>query len=430
KDMFDILKRRSIVILVILILTTAIGGAFSALLNQQEYSSTTSLLVGEEKEVRVDSEDPIDDDTEGEVEPVYETIVVYGNATVSKQATSLYNEIMQRKDLLEGVIDELGLDISTGQLRSSTTMEVPSDSGIIEITVKGIDLHNADEIANRMAKGFMELVFEITEVENMQVMNYGNKPRITNTQNIKLNTSISAMLGLMMGIFLAFIMEYLDDRLRTADDIENKLGLEVIGEVFDNSKAYEAFRTIRTNIQFSNKFKDKKVLVVATSASDEESIGLSLDLSKIMAEGNRKVLLVDSDLRAPKLHEKLGLSNEAGLSNVLLGTDDLDKVLNFGQENPNLHILTSGPMREDIIELLSGDKIKDLLMKAKDRYDYIILNSHPIHHITDSVALSALADGVILALTAGVTREGEAEAAKKALDRIEANIIGVLLNRA
>jgi|GEM_PF-948682 len=429
KDMFEILKRRSTIILVIFILTTAIGGAFSVILNEQEYSSTTSLLVGEEKEVRVDPAEPVDEDLDEEIEPTYETIIVYGDATVSKQASSLYNEIIQRKDLLDGVIDKLDLNMSTAKLRRSITMEIPSDSGLIEITVRGINLHNANEIADEVAKGFMDLVFEITEVENMQVMNYASKPVMVNTQNIKLNISISAVLGLMVGIFLAFIMEYLDDRIRTAEDLEKKLGLEVIGEVVDNSKAHEAFRTIRTNIQFSNRFRNKKALVVATSSPDEESMELSFHLSNIMAEGSNKVLLVDSDLKDPKLHDRLGLSNEKGLSNVLLGNVDLDKALITHKENENLHILPSGPAQEKAAELLSSDKMKGLLSQLKDRYDYIVFNSHPIHHITDSVALSALADGVMLIVTSGATREGEVEAAKKALEKVEANIVGTLLNR-
>lgn len=426
KDMFQILKRRFTIILATFLLITILGGAFSFLLNKQEYSSTTSLLVGEEKEVIVEPKDPEEEDSE----PVYETTIVYGDTIISKQASSLYNEIIARRDLLEDVINSLNLNISVGQLKNSITMEIPPDSGIIEITVTGITMSNADEIVNEIAKGFMELVFEITEVENIRVMNTANRPIVSNTQNIKLNIAISAVLGIMIGIFLAFIMEYLDDRIRTIDNVEERLKLEVIGEVPNAPHASEALRTIRTNIQFSSKFKDKKTLVITSPVLDNDNTKLSSDLSNIIAEGNKKVLLIDSDLRNPSLHEKLKISNDKGLSNVLLGNADLEESLNAFQENKNLHILTSGPAQEKPAELLSGDEMKGFLSIVKDKYDYIILNSHPIGEITDSIALSALADRVILVLSSGVTREKDVEVAKKALEKVGANIVGALLNQA
>lgn len=433
KDMFQILKRRFTIILATFLLITIAGGAFSFLLNEEEYSSTTSLLVGQEKEVKIEPTEPqnpaLDPEDDEYVEPEYETIIVYGDTVISNQAKNLYSEIITRKDLLEGVIASLDLDVSVNQLKNSISLEIPENSGTVEIEVRGIGMTRTDQIANAVADRFMELVFEITEIENIRVMDFASSPRVSNTQNIKLNMAISGVLGLMLGIFLAFIIEYIDDRIRTVENVEKALKLEVIGEIPNTAQSIEAFRTIRTNIQFSTRFKDKKTLVI-TSPMLDKNTKLTCDLSSIIAEASKKVLLIDSDLRKPSLHEEFKISNKKGLSNILLEDANLEETLNVDQENKNLHILTTGSAQRNPAELLSGDEMKDFLSTVKDKYDYIILKAHPIDDLADSIALSALADGVILVVNSGITREKDAKAAKKALEKVGANIVGTLLNKA
>lgn len=308
-------------------------------------------------------------------------------------------------------------------------MNIPPNSGTVEISVRGVTMTKADKIADKVAKKLMELTFEITEIENIRVMDYASKPKVSNTQNIKLNTAIASVLGIALGSFLALVMEYLDDRIRTVKNAEKKLKLDVIGEIPDSPQSAEILRTIRTNIQFSDKFKDKKTLVMTSPTGDQDNTKLVGELSNIIAEGNKKVLLIDADLRNPSLHEQFKIANKKGLSNILLGDLDLEESLNIYENNNNLHILTSGSVEERPGELLSGDKMKDLLSKVKGRYDYIILNAHSINGLADSIGLSALADGVILVLNAGKTRQGDAEDAKRALEMVQANIIGSLLKQ-
>ncbi len=428
KDIFKIFKRNSIIILTTFLLVTILGGTFSILLNKKEYTSTTFLLVGEKKEIGIKPTIPVKGLKDDEFsEYMYGTTIVYGDTVISGQASSLYNEIIQREDLLESVIDNLNLNVSAAQLRNSTTMKIPAGSGIIEITVKGITMSNVDEIVDEIAKNFMKLAFEITGIENIRVMNHGNNPTVSNTQNIRRNIAISSILGLVLGVFLAFVMEYLDNKVRTAGGIETRLDLEVLGEIDSSFKDLEDLRIIRTNIQFSNKFDDGKTLVITSPISDYDNTRLSFNLSNIMAEGNKKVILIDSDLRNPSLHEELKLSNEKGLSNILLNDVNLEECLSVYQENKNLHILTAGSAFNNAIGLLPGDGMEKFLSNTKDKYDYIILNSHPINQISDSVALSAVADGVILILNLGITKEKDVKATRKALDKVGANILGAIL---
>lgn len=428
KDIFKIFKRNSIIILATFLLVTILGGTFSILLNKKEYTSTTFLLVGEKKEIGIKPTISVKGLKDDEFpEYMYGTTIVYGDTVISGQASSLYNEIIQREDLLESVIDNLNLNVSAAQLRNSTTMKIPAGSGIIEITVKGIRMSNVDEIVDEIAKNFMKLAFEITGIENIRVMNHGNNPTVSNTQNIRRNIAISSILGLVLGVFLAFVMEYLDDKVRTAGGIETRLDLEVLGEIDSSFKDLEDLRIIRTNIQFSNKFDDGKTLVITSPISDYDNTRLSFNLSNIMAEGNKKVILIDSDLRNPSLHEELKLSNEKGLSNILLNDVNLEECLSVYQENKNLHILTAGSAFNNAIGLLPGDGMEKFLSNTKDKYDYIILNSHPINQISDSVALSAVADGVILILNLGITKEKDVKATRKALDKVGANILGAIL---
>ena len=422
-ELFKVLKRRFAIILIIFIAATALGGGISVLLNEQEYASTTSLLVGREKEVLVEEAE------DEEAEPVYETTIEYGDATISKQAASFYDEIINSKDVLEEVIDSLNLDISVGNLRKNISMDIPSESSVIKITFKNKTVANANTVVDEVTKVFMNTVFEMTEIENIKVMNYANEPVVTNTQNTKLNTAVSMVLGLMLGVLVAFIMEYMDDRIRTADNVEKKLDLEVIGQLTDQSHIREDLKAIRTNIQFSNRFKGKKALVITSPQENRAIVNLGSDLSNIIAENDKKVLIIDANLRNPGIHKHFNISNDRGLSNILQEDIDIGEGLNIYSENKNLHILTTGNMLENPTEQLSGDRIKELLSNLYDKYDYMILNSYPIDEVTDSVALSAVADGVILALKSNESKEKDIENAKRALNKVNANIIGVILSQ-
>ncbi|MDV4150298.1 CpsD/CapB family tyrosine-protein kinase [Clostridium sp. AL.422] len=192
------------------------------------------------------------------------------------------------------------------------------------------------------------------------------------------------------------------------------------------SIAAESYRTLRTNIQYSSFDKDYRVIVVTSSEPGEGKSTTAGNLALCMAQDEKKVILIDCDLRKPSLHKKFKVSNLVGLSDVMIGKEDLGTVIH--RYNKNLVILTSGKIPPNPSEMLSSKSMMNLLEKLKEGFDYIILDTPPAQAVTDSQVLAAKADGTILVIKAEKTKKDSVENTINLLQKVKANIIGTVLN--
>ena len=192
------------------------------------------------------------------------------------------------------------------------------------------------------------------------------------------------------------------------------------------SIAAESYRTLRTNIQYSSFDKEYKVIVITSSEPGEGKSTTAGNLALCMAQGDKKVILVDCDLRRPSIHKKFKVSNLAGLSDVIIGKSDLSKVMH--RYNKNLVLLTSGKIPPNPSEMLSSKAMESLLEELKGAFDYIILDTPPVQAVTDSQILSTKADGTILVVRAERTKKESVNNAINLLKKVNANIIGTVLN--
>ena len=192
------------------------------------------------------------------------------------------------------------------------------------------------------------------------------------------------------------------------------------------SIAAESYRTLRTNIQYSSFDKEYKVIMVTSSEPGEGKSTTAGNLALCLAQGDKKVILVDCDLRKPSLHKKFKVSNIIGLSDVIIGKEEL--VTAFHRYNKNLVILTSGKIPPNPSEMLSSKTMTVLLEELKNNFDYIILDTPPVQAVTDSQILSTKADGTIIVVKAERTKKDSVENAINLLKKVNANIIGTVLN--
>lgn len=192
------------------------------------------------------------------------------------------------------------------------------------------------------------------------------------------------------------------------------------------SIAAESYRTLRTNLQYSSFDKEYKVIVVTSSEPGEGKSTTAGNLAISLAQGEKKVLLIDCDLRKPSLHKRFKISNIVGLSDVLIGMESLSKSVN--RYKKNLMILTSGKIPPNPSEMLGSEAMTDLLKKLKEEFDYIILDTAPILAVTDSQILSTKADGTILVVKAESTKKESVQNAINLLKKVNAHIIGTVLN--
>jgi polysaccharide biosynthesis transport protein len=264
------------------------------------------------------------------------------------------------------------------------------------------------------------------------------------------NMALGGILGLMLAGGFAFLNEYLDDTLRTPEEVAGVLNLPVLGYIGDmdsprlkdngkklaplpyvmaqpRSPVTEAFRSLRANLEFVDLDHPVKTLLVTSSTVSEGKTTIAMNLAVVMAQLGRRVILVDADLRRPRVHKTLGIPNVTGLSDVLRNHATLQEV---GQSwgNSNLVVITSGSLPPNPAEVLSSDRMAEVINELKSVADMVIIDSPP-SLLADASVLAARADGVLLVIQSNKTQMNAALAMTEQLNRVGARVIGVALNR-
>lgn len=193
------------------------------------------------------------------------------------------------------------------------------------------------------------------------------------------------------------------------------------------SPVAEAYRILRTNIEFSSTDRKIKVILVTSSGPAEGKSTTAANMAIAMAEANRRVLLIDCDLRKPAIHRMFGLVNIKGLTNILVEGLEYSDITNV-TEVENLEVITSGPKPPNPAELLGSQRMKELLDKVREDYDVVIIDTPPVLPVTDAAVLSQYVDGVVLVAGYGLTTFEAAAQAKASLQKVNAKILGVVLN--
>ena len=197
------------------------------------------------------------------------------------------------------------------------------------------------------------------------------------------------------------------------------------------SNISEDIRTIRTNLMFTSSDEESKVILVTSSIPGEGKSFISSNLATAFAQTGESTLLIDSDLRLGRIHKVFGISNSKGLSNLLVGQNVVDCAEYIKKTNiPNLYIIPRGTVPPNPSELLNSTNTKKIINFLRENFDRIIFDGVPINGLSDSLIMASLVDRVVLVTSCGYTKIDELMEAKKALEKIDANIAGVVVNRA
>jgi len=280
-------------------------------------------------------------------------------------------------------------------------------------------------------------ISSIVQVEPATLPEEPVRPRVA------INTALAGVVGLMLAVGLIFLFEVLDTTVKNPDQIESVMGLSVLGMVPSFPKeegspisirlprhpSVEALRVLRTNLKYAS--VDKKIQKIMVTSADP-SVGkttLATNLAVVFAQTESEVMLIDLDLRRPKVHLRFGLANRAGLSRVFVrGLEQMDELVIRHPHVPNLSILTAGPLLPNPAELLGSEKMDEIINYYSDRLDYLIIDTPPIMAVTDAVILSRLVDGVLLVAKPGETQTGALKQTVDRLRQVNANLLGVVLN--
>jgi len=279
---------------------------------------------------------------------------------------------------------------------------------------------------------------------NISVIDKAEVPSGPYTPNPRRNLMIAIFLGLFGGIGLAFLFEHLDDTIKLSDQLEQQLGLPVLGviphtpaasdgnlyqENFDSRSHFaEAYRSLRTALQFSTVEGMPRVLMVTSTAMGEGKSTTALSLTIQVAQLGKKVLLIDGDLRKASLHNTLELPNNLGLTNYLAG-DAKPVEITQATQVPNLFTITSGPLPPNPAELVSSTKMVSLLSLAAEKFDHVIIDGPPVLGLADAPLLGSIAEATLLVVESGGTRRDFARGAIKRLMGTRTRLLGGVLTK-
>lgn len=349
--------------------------------------------------------------------------------TILQQISNLRDAMQTQFDIVKQ--REQSLLRNLGNLRTET----------IELSKRNLAHDRLEEIY-RQNKQFLEDMLARSNEADLSSTAWMNNIRVIEpavvpggpfSPNLRRTASLAAIVGLVLGIGLILGLDFLDQTLRTPEQVERYLGLDVLSALpkltDDNSRALrEAFQTLRTALMIAARGKGCQVLLVTSSVPSEGKTTVAYNLGKILAAAGSKVLIIDGDLRKPKLHRMMQVKNQRGLTSLVLGESELEEVLHSTADIPNLDMLTSGPLPSNPPEVFGKATFKELLDRAREKYDWIILDSPPAASVTDPVVAAQMVDMLLLVVKYGGPRRQVVDKSLKLLQRSGVRVAGVLLN--
>lgn len=317
------------------------------------------------------------------------------------------------------------------------SQEIAESRRVYQLAVQELDRQQRlrETVENKIK--VEELDLRIKRSTAVRVTDFAEPAVKPASPKVVLNIALGAFVGLLLGVGLAFFIEYLDTSVKTIDDVERALSAPVLAVIPQNVGALldegmdsphaEAYRVLRTNVLFTRKDDQANAITVVSGGAGEGKSTTVLNLATIFAQNGNKVLLVDSDLRRPSLHKRLGLSNTLGLTNYLLGQNKLEEVIQT-TSLPNLNFLPSGRLPSSALGILNSPQMKDFIKEAKRRYDFVFFDAPPIMGVSDATVLASGADLAILVIQYRKYPQSLAIRSRQMVEKVGGRLIGVVLN--
>jgi len=324
---------------------------------------------------------------------------------------------------------------------SSFFMSIPDKS--TEMTRFKQSMGASEKIYNALLDYNYKIgIIEATTLSNIRLLEPAGVPLFPFKPNIFLNTILGAFLGLMSGVGLAFFSEYMDDTIKSPGDIEAYDNTPLLGTIYNYGKAcpplisgmeirspaYEAFRTTRNSIRFASIDKPVKSLLITSAIAGEGKTNIVANLGISLAREDKKVLLIDTDLRRPRLETLMGIKNQSGLTNVLVGDITIEDAICHTSIDM-VDLLPSGTTSLDPGRVIESQKLMSLIASLSQEYDYVLLDSPPILSFDDAVIMAGYVDGTILVVESKKITPQAIIRIKAIFERARLKPLGVILNK-
>jgi receptor protein-tyrosine kinase len=376
-------------------------------------------------------------------------------ALTTDQISRTYAALMTERPLLQSVSADVGLNIRPEDLAKQITVTPEPNTTILDVAVRDTNPALARDIANRLVA---DLVAEVKQFEqqeatisnsrsgdNLVVVSPAVLPDRPVSPNIPLSVAIAFAAALVIALGLAYALDYLDQSVKSDEELMERLGLVSVGHVAfmapsrgtrselvtldTQSHAAEAYKALRTSLHFSSLDEQRKTIVVTSAELGEGKSRTAANLGVVLAQAGHKTLVIDADFRRPSQHKIFGRIRNIGLSNLIVGDATEEAAIGQVESVPNLWLLTSGPTPPNPSELLGSARMRDLLGRLQPHFDYLILDTPPVNAVTDASVLAASSTGTLLVVEQGRTTYPAIRRARQVLDQVGAHTIGAVINK-
>jgi capsular exopolysaccharide synthesis family protein len=380
--------------------------------------------------------------------------------SLAKSRAASYVDLAKSRATAQDVIDDLDLQVAPASLIGRVTVSQPLDTVLIKVSARAPSPREAQQRADAWVRA---LKGQVDQVENpsgtsaqalrivpVEAAALPTRPVSPNTER---NIALGLVAGLLLGVGYAVLRSQLDRKLRRAEDIEREFGVTVAATIpaspamsrtkgahvplvvtgprkkNDPVHSGEAFLKLRTNLQFMDIDHPPRVIVVTSPLPGDGKSTIAANLAAALSMSDRRVVLVDGDLRRPVVADSFGLVEGAGLTDVLIGRVDFVDVAQQVATLPNLYVLAAGGIPPNPSELLGSKAMRRLLDRLADAGYIVIIDAPPLLPVTDAAVLTASADGALVVVTAGQTLDTQLGAALTSLQAVQGHTLGVVLNR-
>lgn len=375
------------------------------------------------------------------------TTITQNDILLNQKLVETYSKIIKSKLVLEQVISETGVTYTAEELSKNVSVEAYENTEMLKISVTDQDPELAANIANSIAQVFSGEIAKIYQINNISVVDVAVTPEEVSNNTLKRDLLLALFVSIFGTIGVVFVVYYFDDTVKLTDDLEEEIGMPVVAKVFKSdigsknnrkiellaqkypkSVVSESIKTLRTNLQFSSVDEDIKTILITSSIPGEGKSFISANLAISFAQTDKRVLIVDCDMRKGRQHRIFKLSNSKGLSNLLI--DDMTNLKDYINKTsvPGVHVITRGTVPPNPSELLNSKKNADLLRVLKAKYDVIIYDGVPCNGLPDSIIMSKLVDKVLIVSSDSMTPKSVLESTKKQLESVNAPVAGDVLN--
>jgi capsular exopolysaccharide synthesis family protein len=428
RDYLRILRKNWLLVLLCVVL--AVGAAAAAAYTATpKYRASTQLFVAAR-------------DTGGDVSGLN------AGGQFTQQRVQYYADIVDSPEVAKAVASQIG-GISAKKIAKEVTASAPLNTVLVNVHVTDTSPQRAQAIANTLSDEFATYVADLettpgaaTSPVKVTVVKRAALPTAPVSPRKKLDVGLGLLVGLAVGVGGAILRETLDTSVRDPEQVQRDLGLPMLGAIATDPDARkrplivhadphspraEAFRSLRTNLQFVDVDHAPRSIVVTSSVPEEGKSTSAANLAISLAQTGLRVLLVEADLRRPRLAEYLGIEGAVGLTSVLIGQASATEAIQPWGTDGKLHVLASGPTPPNPSELLGSQGMAHLMHELESDYDLVLFDAPPLLPVTDAAVVASIASGAIMIVRHGSTKREQLARAVDSLRSVGATIYGVVM---